>query len=320
MAPQVLTVQSSVAYGHVGNRAAVLPIQLNGFDVCQLDTVQFATHTGYPWITGRRGTRDELLVLYEGLEKVGARGWTGFLTGYVPGVEGVRAVAEIAERISSGQDRPFWLLDPVMGDEERGLYVSDEIPPLYASMAPQADLITPNMFELELLAGIKVNSWATLQRAFEILHGKGVKRIVVTTFKDPSQPHEISVVVSSYSEAPFRVQVPFYDRPYQGTGDLFAALLLSHILKGQALRDAVLTALDTMKPILEDTGSHFEDAVGAFPSWREARMRSKTSEATDSDKSTASLVCRSCELRIVDNIKSILEPHAFYKAEALPKV
>ena len=41
----ILSIQSHVAYGHVGNRSAVFPLELLGFDVWPINTVQFSNHT-----------------------------------------------------------------------------------------------------------------------------------------------------------------------------------------------------------------------------------------------------------------------------------
>lgn len=359
MAPRVLSVQSSVVAGHVGNRSAVLPLQVCGFEVAELDTVQFATHTGYPATSGRRCTGDELRAVFDGLYAAGCqcgpteedadltddvraqidaleeRGWAGFLTGYVPGAEGVEAVAYMALRVldvdgdvlaSTGERRnrkTVWVLDPVMGDEERGLYVAAEIPPLYQKLAPLADVVTPNMFELELLSGVACKDWASLDRAFDALHEKGCSRIVVTTFRTAQEPDRIHVVASDRPAGQrFRVDVPFYDRPYQGTGDLFAALLLANLLRfGQAhLRQAVCTALDAMKPVLDDTGRCFDAVVARHGGldWKALRSKVKSGEdVTAKDRRMAALVCRACELRIVDNIGTLQNPRPFYTAADL---
>ena len=313
MAPRVLSVQSSVVYGVVGNRAAVLPLQVSGFDVAELDTVQFATHTGYPKISGRKCTAEELRTVFDGLYAVGCHegvdgeGWSGLLTGYVPGVDGVNAVSYMAEKVRQQSESCVWVLDPVMGDEERGLYVAPEIPPIYKELAPKADIVTPNMFELELLSGVKCHDWQSLNHALDVLHACGCKRIVVTTFRVVSDTSKQIHVVGSGPGERFKVDVPYYDRPYQGTGDLFAALLLANVLKDglDSFRGAVCKALDAMRPILQDTGAVY-DAVTAKHGITDYRQ----AKAEGGHK--AALVCRACELRIVDNLDAVRQPKSHH--------
>lgn len=306
VATRILSIQSSVCTGYVGNRAATFPLQLLGFDVSCINTVQLSTHTGYPIIKGQRLSRSELEVLFEGLASNRVDHFAGLLTGYVPGAEGIAAVGTIAKSLKSSHPDTVWVLDPVMGDEERGLYVSPEIPPLYKSLVHLADIITPNQFELEVLSGVKVVDKASLVEACRGIHAQGVGKIVVTTFRDPECPEQISVIGSEDGgEHMFEVGVPYYSRPYQGTGDMFASLLLAYTLRGHSLEEAVLLVLDSMKPVLSKTGRVFDELVGHLD-WRIEKKEGR-----------GAAVCQACELRIVESADAILNPKKCYVSRDL---
>lgn len=322
-APQILSIQSSVVTGYVGNRAATFPLQLLGFDVSCLNTVQFSTHTGYPAIRGGKLTRQEMEQLYAGMEENGATtGLVALLTGYVPGAEGVAAVGTIAESLlssSSCKEDFLWVLDPVMGDEERGLYVSPEVPALYRDLCARATIITPNGFELEVLAET-AKGIETLQDvcdACDILHARGVRNIVVTTFRDVAQrPDTIQVVASSCdadgkARDRFSVPVPYHARPYQGTGDLFAALLTAKFHGTRSLRQAVPAVLDAMAPVLARTGARFDAVIG------DRDWRAEKAAGVDGDKVKRAEICRACELCIIESAADIMSPKQLYNIEDL---
>ncbi len=230
--------------------------------------------------------------------------FSGLLTGYVSGKEGVEAIGQVARELKA-KHGVLWLLDPVMGDEERGLYVSDDIVPVYRQLVSDADIITPNQFELELLSETKIDSIDSLKLAFTKLHNVGVENIVVTTFREKRSVDTITVVGSHRTQGAFAIDVPYYDRPYQGTGDLFAALLIGYVLKNFDLRRAVEVVLSTMQPILELTGTTF-DARMQGANWRMERKRGR-----------GAFVSAACELRLVESVRNILEPKLLYKARSV---
>lgn len=313
-APHILSIQSSVVTGYVGNRAATFPLQLLGFNVSCLNTVQFSTHTGYPAIRGGKLTREEIETLFTGIVENGAASEVvALLTGYVPGAEGVSAVQSIAQTLLGWRAETLWVLDPVMGDEERGLYVSSEVPALYRSLIAQATIITPNQFELEVLAEVPVVTLQDVCHACDALHARGVRNIVVTTFRDPEDRDFIKIVASSRKtdghNDRFLVRVPYHPRPYQGTGDLFAALLTANYFRKRSLRQAVPAVLDAMAPVLARTGRRF-DAVIKDRDWR-------AEKTPGADKVKHAEICRACELCIIESAADIMSPAKLYSVEDL---
>ena len=150
--------QSWVAFGHVGNAAAIFPLQRLGAEVLAIHTVQFSNHTGYGDWTGQVFTGDHLHDLARGLAARGAlsagRGAVG-LSRRRAGVG--RAILDIVAQARAASPAMLYCCDPVMGDTGRGLFVRPDIPPLLLDhAAPAADIMTPNQFELEQMTGIFV--------------------------------------------------------------------------------------------------------------------------------------------------------------------
>lgn len=256
----VLSVQSHVVHGYVGNRAAVFPLQLRGWDVDNLNTVQLSNNTGYGSWTGTKATAQEIQDLYDGLKSRGFP-YDAFLTGYVPSAEGVQAVGEIGKNIKERFPNAIWLLDPVMGDDGR-LYVSESVIPVYKDILKQGcvSIITPNGFEAELLTGITLDSFESIQQALKILHEEYKAPNVIISSVQLPQTTDILSVGSSAGSSPFYFQLPTLEGYFTGTGDLFAALTVDTYHKytvesptENPLQDALQEILAVMNGVLKKT-------------------------------------------------------------------
>src|SRR5947209_17766475 len=156
----ILSIQSHVAYGYVGNSAAVFPMQRLGHDVWPIHTVQFSNHTGYgAW----RGEVLPASIIDECVEGIAERGvlaaCDGVLSGYMGSAETVEAILRAVQRVKAANPQALYCCDPVIGDIGRGVFVRDHIPQLIASrVLPAADIVTPNHFELEFLSGSRVGN------------------------------------------------------------------------------------------------------------------------------------------------------------------
>ncbi|KAF9935693.1 hypothetical protein BGZ65_003144 [Modicella reniformis] len=177
--PRVLSIQSHMVSGYCGNKAATFPLQLLGFDVDVMNTVNFSNHTGYPSWTGEKATGDQLTKLYEGLQANGLVEYTHLLTGYIGSAQNLAAVTEIIEDLRSYGD-PFFVLDPVMGDDGQ-LYVQPDVIPLYKELIKYAKAITPNQFEAEILTDKKITNVKSCLEVIDILHDAGVENVVITS-------------------------------------------------------------------------------------------------------------------------------------------
>lgn len=234
---RLLSVQSHVVHGYVGNRAATFPLQLRGWDVDVFNTVQFSNHPAYGQFQGTRSTAEELLDIHQGLGNIGTE-YDAILTGYIPGDEGLSAIGDICIDICRKNNKTKWVLDPVLGDNGR-IYVSEGNIEIYKSLlrAGYVYLVTPNQLELEVLSGVKVTNLESLKAAileFDRLYPT-IENLVVTSvsFIDDAD-HLYSAGFNKLqdgSSKSFFFKIPTIKASFSGSGDLFSALLASSLLK-----------------------------------------------------------------------------------------
>ncbi|KAG6902347.1 hypothetical protein C0995_001144 [Termitomyces sp. Mi166 len=248
-AERVLSIQSHVVYGYVGGKAAVFPLQCLGYDVDVVNTVHFSNHSGYGRSGGTKATTAELNAIFEGMERNELIMPTRLLTGYVPGAEGLSAVANLARKLKRERPNLIYLLDPVMGDAGK-LYVAADVIPIYREMLPLATIISPNWFEVETLTDTKLEDLPSLREALSIIHEKYhvpnvvISSIPLTSWLASALPsvigHEtdteqlLCIVSSSSPDSTqgkpivYAQSVPLIPGYFSGVGDLFSALLLAH--------------------------------------------------------------------------------------------
>jgi pyridoxine kinase len=252
----ILSIQSAVAYGHVGNSAAVFPLQRLGFEVWPVNTVLFSNHTGYgAW----RGRVVELAWVEELIEGVRERGaiprCRAVLSGYLGdaslGEVVLRTVGEVRRERAGGE--ALYACDPVMGDEGRGFFVRPGIPEFFKTRAvPAADIVTPNRFELAYLADMAIASMEDALAAAAKVRATG-PGIVVCTSLDFGPEDQLGVLAHS-AEASWAVWTPKLPVNLNGTGDAFTALFLGHWLAtGGRLDATVELATAAMYALVEAT-------------------------------------------------------------------
>ncbi len=258
----VISIQSHVAYGHVGNSAAVFALQRLGIEVWPVHTVQFSNHTGYPDFQGQVFAAGEIARLIDGLEARGALArCDALLTGYIGDPALGEVILEAATRIRAANPRAIWACDPVMGDHGKGLFVRAGVPEFLAGKALRAaDILTPNLFELEILAGQKpqglaIGGLAGIRAAAESLlapgHGQGPKAVLVTSLAAPNSDEVAMLGVSA--EGAWRVACPRLPITPNGAGDAVAALFLGFYLKTGSLPDALGRAAAAIFEVLQTT-------------------------------------------------------------------
>lgn len=250
---QVLSIQSFVASGRVGNRAAAFVLERLGFEVVAVPTVFLAHHPGHGPPAGLEVTAERVTALLEGLERrrrldaVGAA-LTGYLGDPAVGDAVVRFLVDLRRR---GR-LPLWLCDPVMGDDGRGFFVHPDLPELFRERAvPAADIVTPNRFELEWLTGVAVHDRASAARAARRLRARG-PGVVVATSLPAEDPGGIAVLWSD-RERDLWIETPRLAVPGAGAGDLFAARLLVEVLRGGTPADALARSVSAIFAVLEAT-------------------------------------------------------------------
>ena len=251
----IFSIQSSVAYGHVGNSAAVFPLQRLGFEVWPVNTVYFSNHTGYgAW----RGSVLELETLREvvlGIEERGVFGdCGGVLSGYLGDASLGHLVLEILERVRAVNPNVVYCCDPVMGDVGRGFFVRPGIPEFMRSSAvPAATIVTPNQFELEYLAGMPVTDLASALRAVETVQALGPDIVLLTSFvRTDGEPGTIELLAADRNAA-YLVTTPKLDLKVNGAGDATAAIFFGQWIRSKQIEVALNRTTNAIFGILSLT-------------------------------------------------------------------
>ncbi|XP_059248440.1 pyridoxal kinase isoform X1 [Mustela nigripes] len=265
---RVLSIQSHVVRGYVGNRAATFPLQVLGFEVDALNSVQFSNHTGYAHWKGQVLNSDELHELYEGLQLNGVNKYDYVLTGYTRDKSFLASVVDIVRELKKQNSKLVYVCDPVMGDEWNGqgsMYVPEDLLPVYKEkVVPLADIITPNQFEAELLSGRKIHSQEEALLVMDELHAMGPDTVVITSSNLPS-PRGSDYLIALGSQRirnpdgsvvteRIRMEMHKVDAVFVGTGDLFAAMLLAWTHKHPSnLKVACEKTVSAMHHVLQRT-------------------------------------------------------------------
>jgi pyridoxine kinase len=251
----VISIQSQVAWGHVGNSAAVFPLQMHGIDVVAVPTTLLSNRPGYPTIRGRVLDAQLVADLLLGIEERGAiDGCRMILSGYLGSPEIAAVVADFVARARARNASLLYCCDPVLGDRDRGLYVQAALPPLVRDrLCPLADMLTPNHFEFEYLVGAKTTTSGELIAQAQTLLARGPSTVVITSTELSDTPDgEIETLAVERSQG-WRVRTPRLPISPSGTGDLFAALFAAARVQGADTRDALGHAASAIFAVLERT-------------------------------------------------------------------
>jgi pyridoxine kinase len=249
-----------VAYGHVGNSSAVFPLQRLGIEVWPVHTVQFSNHTGYGQWRGRvfDGPADEEVVA--GIAERGVLGTCdAVLSGYLGSADIGHAVVSTVGRVRAANPGAVYCCDPVIGDVGRGVFVRPGILELHRDVAvPAADLVTPNHFELDLLAGTTTRSLAEVKDAVAAVQALGPRVVLTTSLITDDTPGDAIDLLASEGGRHHRVRTPRLDVSVNGAGDAIAALFLAHWLDTRSAAAALARAAASVYGLLkatEDAGS-----------------------------------------------------------------
>jgi pyridoxine kinase len=251
----ILSIQSHVAYGHVGNAAATFPLQRLGVEVWPIHTVQFSNHTGYGEWTGRVFEAALIGDLVQGIAKRGALGTCdGVLSGYMGSADTGAAILDAVAQVKAVNPKARYCCDPVIGDVGRGIFVRPGIPEFMREQAvPAADVITPNQFELDLLAGHATTTTADARAAIAAVHRLGPKVILVTSLHTEDTPADAIDLVASDAGGLYRVRTPKLPISVNGAGDAIAALFFAHHLRTGSAAEALSRAASSVFGLLRRT-------------------------------------------------------------------
>jgi pyridoxine kinase len=251
----ILSLQSHVAYGHVGNSAAVFALQRLGVEVWPVHTVQLSNHTGYATARGRTFDAAHIRELTQGLrERDVLRQCDGVLSGYVGSAEVGAAILETVAEVKRANPRALYCCDPVIGDVERGAFVKPEVADFMRACAvPAADIATPNHFELEHIAGHIVRSVPDALAAIDVLRNLGPKTVLVTSLVTDETPADAIDLAACDEAGRYRLRTPKLPVAAHGAGDAIAALFLAHYLRTGTAAEAMTHAAASIFGILKRT-------------------------------------------------------------------
>ncbi|MDQ8038794.1 MAG: pyridoxal kinase PdxY [Rickettsiella sp.] len=256
----ILSIQSHVSYGYVGNKAATFPLQSLGFEVWPINTVQFSNHTGYGFWRGEVFSAQHIHSVIQGLESLNlAQKCDAILSGYIGDKAIGKVILNTVNRFRTHNPGLCYLCDPVMGEPGgKGCFVKQDIPAFFREQCLNvATIITPNHFEAEILWTKKINNTKQLQQASTFFHSKGVSIVAITRLQlnNINNSENYSAFLSIKNRQQWLAIAPAIKltRAINGTGDLFSALYLGHFLLTKDPVMAFQQAMNTTHKILVST-------------------------------------------------------------------
>ncbi|MGI9485963.1 MAG: pyridoxal kinase [Geminicoccaceae bacterium] len=258
----ILSIQSEVAYGHVGNSAAVLPLQRLGFEVWPVNTVQLGHHPGHGSFRGYCVEMERLsAILNAVLDQAPLERCVGMIVGYLGDAGIAGPVLQALDAVIAKRPDLVFLLDPVIGDDGAGVFVRPGVPAAIADeLLPRAAIITPNRFELAHFSGLEVDDLRQAELAAERLLKHGPRLVVATGLLSPGWPGELLMLAVS-SEERWLIRTPRLARTFSGTGDAFSALFLGHFLLAPDLKTAFERVTSAIFSLAEMTAVRGEDEL-----------------------------------------------------------
>jgi pyridoxine kinase len=252
----ILSIQSWVAFGHVGNASAVFPLQRLGAEVWAINTVQFSNHTGYGSWRGQVFPASLIRDCVGGIEERGVMTrCDAVLSGYMGDAEIGEAIFDAAGRVRAANAKAVWCCDPVIGDVGRGVFVRPGIPEFFRDRAlPAADIATPNQFELEWLTGGPVTDLAGAKAAVTRLQASGRPRcVLVTSLQIEDTPADAVELLAAEGGGFWRLRTPKLRLSVNGAGDAIAALFLLHRQRSGSAAEALSAAASSVYGVLRHT-------------------------------------------------------------------
>jgi pyridoxine kinase len=261
MTPTLLSIQSHVVYGHVGNSAAVFPLQRLGAEILPLHTVQFSSHTGYAGWRGRVFDAAAIDECVAGLAAVAALvRCDGVLSGYLGKADVGEAALRAVAAVRGANPAAAYCCDPVIGDVGCGVYVEAGVAEFLRKRAlPAATIATPNAFELSFVTDLPVDDLAGARRAIAALQTTGPRIVLATSLTLNDTPADALDMIAADNGEAWRLRTPRLPIAVNGAGDLIAALFFFHWLKRRSAADALAAAAASVYGVVAATvaaGAH----------------------------------------------------------------
>ncbi|WP_026374121.1 pyridoxal kinase PdxY [Agrococcus lahaulensis] len=273
-----LSIQSHVAYGHVGNSAAVFPLQRAGHEVWPVLTVNFSNHTGYGAWGGPLIPADDVRAVVAGIEDRGVLGTVdGVLSGYLGGEAIVEVVLDAVARVKAANPQATYTCDPVMGNAKSGCFVAPTIPPLIRERAlPVADIITPNQFELGFMTGTEPDTIESTLESVDRARDLGPDTVLVTSVLRPDREADTIEMLAVDGEGAWILQTPHLPFKANGSGDVTSALFTAHYRESGSAKVALERTASSVFDLLQvtlDSGERELRIVQAQDAFAHPRMQ-----------------------------------------------
>jgi pyridoxine kinase len=253
---KILSIQSSVAYGHVGNSAAVFPLQRLGHEVWPVFTVHFSNHTGYGAWRGPLLAPDDVAAVITGIAERGVlSSCDAVLSGYQGGAGIAEVILSAVEQVKAANPAATYTCDPVMGNATSGCFVDPAIPPIIRErVVPKADLITPNQFELGFLTDTTPQSLEETLSSADLARAMGPSTVLVTSFfQDDAETAQTIGMLAVTGEGGWLVETPRLPMKANGSGDLTAALFTAHLHETGSPAEALARTASSVYAVLKAT-------------------------------------------------------------------
>jgi pyridoxine kinase len=252
---KILSIQSAVAYGHVGNSAAVFPLQRIGVEVLPVYTVNFSNHTGYGAWRGPLIAPDDVREVITGIEERGVFGQIDALLSGYQGGEGIGdVIIDAVARVKAANPNAVYACDPVMGNAKSGCFVAPAIPVLLRErVVPVADIITPNQFELGFLTDTEPDTLESTLASVDLAHAMGPRTVLVTSVERPDREEGTIEMLAADDQGAWVVQTPHLPMKANGSGDVTAALFTAHYVETGSAKIALERTASSVYDLLKAT-------------------------------------------------------------------
>ena len=275
---KILSIQSAVAYGHVGNSAAVFPLQRIGVEVLPVYTVNFSNHTGYGQWRGPLISPDDVREVLRGIEERGVLPQVDVVLSGYQGGEGIAdVILEAVERVKAANPAAVYSCDPVMGNARSGCFVAPAIPVLLRDrVVPAADIITPNQFELGFLTGTEPDTLESTLASVDLVRATGPRTVLVTSVERPDREDGTIEMLAVDDSGAWLVRTPYIPMKANGSGDVTAALFTAHYRRTGDLADALARTTSSVFDLLtrtHESGERELQLVEAQEAYAHPRMQ-----------------------------------------------
>ncbi|MGN6200316.1 pyridoxal kinase PdxY [Humibacter sp.] len=249
---KILSVQSAVAYGHVGNSAAVFPLQRIGVEVLPVYTVTFSNHTGYGAWRGPLIAPSDVAEVIAGIEDRGVFPEIDVVLSGYQGSDGIGdVILDAVSRVKATNSNAIYACDPVMGNAKSGCFVAPEIPVLLRDrVVPSADIVTPNQFELGYLTDTRPDTLESTLAAADALRATGPEVVLVTSVERPDREPDTIEMLAVDARGAWIVQTPLIPMKANGSGDVTAALFTAHYRESSDAADALARTVSSVYDLL----------------------------------------------------------------------